>query len=428
MFNSNVVLAVDPPSVIFIPTFRATTPLVDRIDKYDYAPTAMVEDGVWKAWYCGEEIRPGVKTGESWSSGDSIYYWSGDATKTTSGPSLIFPATFSNVKENGQHNCAPTVVKHANLYIADGQELYKMYYECARRFWRGGKEEQGFTQICLATSQDGQHWQTYNQSLWDSSHTFGNATTDPSPVVKANPKILENIQYTFLNGRHTVGVAPDLSHNYGVGHPTAIVMNVGGIQQVWLWYYDVPGDWNKKSVFLVKSTDGIHFENPVKTTMPHTMDVKYFAIPTGNYPGYFVGTQGILDTNYFTYSFDGINWTWWGNSPNKEILKFGLAKSTNHVAYAQPAIVGDKHGIVHSSNVNILSGEGSSWPQGTGLWLIQGSFTAPIATLPARQGDFNNDNVVNLADFGVWKKRYLAVPPTMTLVDFGEWKREYLKN
>ena len=42
-------------------------------------------------------------------------------------------------------------------------------------------------------------------------------------------------------------------------------------------------------------------------------------------------------------------------------------------------------------------------------------------------GDFNGDNTVNLADFGEWKKRYLATPPTMTLVEFGVWKRGYLK-
>jgi len=34
---------------------------------------------------------------------------------------------------------------------------------------------------------------------------------------------------------------------------------------------------------------------------------------------------------------------------------------------------------------------------------------------------------VDLVDFGEWKKRYLATPPTMTLVDFGVWKRGYLK-
>jgi len=44
----------------------------------------------------------------------------------------------------------------------------------------------------------------------------------------------------------------------------------------------------------------------------------------------------------------------------------------------------------------------------------------------SRDGDLNIDGVVDILDFGEWKKRYLAVPPTATLVDFGIWKNAYL--
>jgi len=50
-----------------------------------------------------------------------------------------------------------------------------------------------------------------------------------------------------------------------------------------------------------------------------------------------------------------------------------------------------------------------------------------IPTKTPITGDYNGDGVVNLADFGEWKKRYLAVPQTMTLTDFGIWKKAYLQ-
>jgi len=53
--------------------------------------------------------------------------------------------------------------------------------------------------------------------------------------------------------------------------------------------------------------------------------------------------------------------------------------------------------------------------------------TAVPTIKPKITGDYDGNGVVNLADFGEWKKRYLATPPTMTLVEFGVWKREYLK-
>lgn len=41
-------------------------------------------------------------------------------------------------------------------------------------------------------------------------------------------------------------------------------------------------------------------------------------------------------------------------------------------------------------------------------------------------GDYDGDGDVDLGDFGDWKTKYLAVPPTMTLTDFGVWKTAYL--
>lgn len=47
----------------------------------------------------------------------------------------------------------------------------------------------------------------------------------------------------------------------------------------------------------------------------------------------------------------------------------------------------------------------------------------PIITKP---GDFNNDNIINLLDFGFWKTKYLQ--GQMTLLDFSIWKSAYLQS
>ena len=67
---------------------------------------------------------------------------------------------------------------------------------------------------------------------------------------------------------------------------------------------------------------------------------------------------------------------------------------------------------------------------GTGKTCSDGKCVAvTVTTTPTLVlGDYNGDRVVNLADFGIWKGKYLAVPQTMTLVEFGVWKRGYLGN
>lgn len=378
----------------FNPTFRASWPHIDRENQYDYAASGMIENNEWKVWYCGEDSN------EERLVGDSIVYWTMNSKGETSF-NFALRNTLSDIKEDGRHACAPTVFKHSNPYIFSGRELYKMYYECSRRFYDKNTDEliEGFTQICHAISFDGKYWKKYNENIWNSYFEYGNSDSNPTPVIKVNQKILDNCQYEFYREKHKIRRECSISNgviiNYGVGHPSAIVREINGGQQIWLYYFDSKGEWPGK-VYLTKSWDGFNFDSPIETNLTHNVDVKFFALPFKNYSGYFIATQGIENDNYFAYSFDGVNWTWYSNVKNKTSLKIGLASSNHKIAYAQPTILGNKFGIVESSFVNILSGEGNGepWYTFSGLWLIQGLF-APLF----ENEDFNQDGYVDIFDF-----------------------------
>jgi hypothetical protein len=390
----------------FIPYFRATWAHIDRDNMYDYAATGIVWQSTWEVCFCGEDNRTGRIVG------DSIYWW----TLRSSGEGFlreepVVPNSQDDVKEDGRHSCAPTIVKHSNPYIENGKELYKMYYECARRFYDkdSGNIVEGFTQICHAVSEDGVNWKKFNRDLWESEHRYGDLDTPPTPVITANRRILQNCQYEFSGGKHKIlSSCMNDGANYGVGHPSAIVRRINGGQQIWLYYYDSSGDWAQRRVYLAKSWDGFNFETPIPTNLTNPVDVKYFAIPTDGYDGYFVATQGLYNDNYFAYSFDGVNWVWYDNVADKDRLKIGKAVETHQIAYAQPAILSDKFGFLNTSYVNILSGEGVSgapWWETAGLWLIQGKFLG-IKFLLNRyftndiEADLNADTRVNGIDFG----------------------------
>jgi hypothetical protein len=386
----------------FVPTFRANWPHVDRPNLYDYAASGMVEDNFWKVWFCGEDKKPGRITG------DSVFYWilspSGEGSLKEN---PVLPNSQSDSAQDGRHSCAPSVFKHANPYIQGGQELYKIYYECTPRFYdkQTGELVEGFTQICHAVSEDGENWQKFNRQLWEAQHRYGDLNTPPTPVITVSSQILTNCQYEFSQGKHKIsGNCLNDPANYGVGHPSVIVKEINGGQQIWLWYYDSKGNWAQRRVFLTKSWDGFNFENPIPTNLTNPVEVRYFS--SGSF---FVATQGLENDNYFAYSFDGINWVWYETVENKNRLKIGKAVSTNQIAFAQPAILGNKFGISQTFFVNILSGEGppaENWWENSGLWLIQGKFLGMKFLLNAcynknLEGDLNSDGKINAFDFGV---------------------------
>jgi hypothetical protein len=281
------------------------------------------------------------------------------------------------------------VIKHRNPSIRGGAPLYKMYFECARRFYGecNGKTScedpacrpamysasfvqlEGFAQICHAASDDGIHWRAFNSAVWDATSDYAPSPNGFTPVVSAAPRVLENCNVKSCNGHHWASFdgrssCTDLMNNYGVGHPTAVVMSYDDkgqtTEEIWLWYYDSKGAWEDHGVYLAKSRDGFHFGTAVRTNLSNPVDVRFFATNAANERdgGLFVATLGVDATNAFVYSNDGVTWSPTDANGSQRPIRIGTADPTRCVAPAQASIVADPHGHIHSVAVDLLSGEG----------------------------------------------------------------------
>ncbi len=205
----------------------------------------------------------------------------------------------NDAAEDGLHACAPSVIKRTRNAAEGG---YLLYYECARRIYdraRNFSNDVGFAQVCGATSDDGTAWRRLK---------------DGAPLITAAPRVLENCSYAFMGGRHTIDTGrPACSlanqiNNYGVGHPSAVIVANGSSNAIWLYYYDSKGDWAQHGVYLAKSQDGINFGSAVKTNLPNDAHVKYFAGRFGGWDHVFLATTVIGKTNGILVSGDGVNW------------------------------------------------------------------------------------------------------------------------
>ncbi|MGH6848076.1 MAG: hypothetical protein ACREC0_11760 [Methylocella sp.] len=334
-----------------------TTPIIGMKDTYSYEPTAMVDtaDQTWKVWFCGGDA--------SRKYGDSIFYTTIDPSKKSAlKPVPVLRPQNIDAAEDGRHACSPSVIRHSNINIEGGKDLYLLYYECARSFYdrsRKGAFVSLFTQICLAFSEDGIKWHKYNEELWGESGIFGKPDTNPTPVVTAAPKVLSNCKYAFTGGRHTIDMSnqecslKNFINNYGAGHPSALTMGTDSSKQIWLYYSDSKGDWWQHGTYLAKSWDGFHFDTPVKTNIVNGASVKYYHGNFGGWSQVFVATTVIDKNNGFEISEDGIHWT-----PAGSFIPIGVAVDAHCPAPGAGTIVGDEGGNLSSLSVNILSGEG----------------------------------------------------------------------
>jgi hypothetical protein len=375
-----------------------TKPIISLNDTYSYEPTALVDmiTQSWKVWFCG-----GDTVGKF---GDSIFYTVvKPSIESASEPMPVLRPQNSDLAEDGRHTCSPSVIRHSNINIERGDDLYILYYECARRFYDRGQKGmpiEGFTQICLAFSEDGIDWHKYNEALWNSSKKFGDLDTNPTPVISVGPRVLSNCKYAFINGQHTIDTSnqpcshENFLNNYGVGHPSAIVMNVGFSKQSLLYYLDSMGDPSRYGVYVARSWDGFHFDAPVRTNIPNDASIKYYARVFGNWNHVFVATTVVGRANGFALSEDGIHWM----PSDGSVIGIGNAVGAHCAAPGPGAIVGDENGNLSSLSVNILSPEGylgtadqgstlgcykpsednsrgSSWK----IYLLQGRITARLS-------------------------------------------------
>ncbi|MGH6838131.1 MAG: hypothetical protein ACREDT_04900 [Methylocella sp.] len=375
--------------VAWNPTYKSPTPLVSLhiprgppkggTPTYSYEPSAMQDTGPGlKVWFCGGADFGDDPKAYASNFGDSIYY----AVINISGggyyqsPKAVLRHTNNDVDEDGRGACAPSVIRHADPSMQNGANLYLLYYECARRFYDLGHNmgpANGFTQTCLAVSQDGVNWERYNANNWSASHTFGGPAT---PVLSANPQILKKCAYQLQDGNHTLdttttskdattgktsltcaGVAT--ASVYGVGHPSATTVPVGSSSQVQLYYTDSSTDWKSHGVYVATSLDGIHFDSPRKTNLPNGATVKYYNGDFNGAPGAYIAAIASKH-NYLFYSIDGLQFSPL-NVKGIDLGGFdlGVAVSSHCTAPGTPGIVADQGGNISSLNsINIISGEG----------------------------------------------------------------------
>lgn len=334
-----------------------TTPIIGLQNAYSYEPAALVDtaDQSWKVWFCGGDA--------SGTYGDSIFYTTVDPSGTSAlKPMPVLRPQNIDAAEDGKHACAPSVIRHSNIKIEGGKDLYLLYYECARRLYDRSQKMAlipVFTQICLAFSEDGIDWHKYNKELWRKSGIFGKPDTNPTPVITAASKVLSNCKYAFSSGQHTIDMSnqacsrKNFITNYGAGHPSALTIETGSSKRIWLYYYDSQGDWSQHGVYLAKSWDGFHFDTPVKTNLVNAASIKYYPGSFGGWSQVFVATT-VIDKNHgFAISEDGIHWV-----PEGSFVPIGVAVDTHCPAPGPGTIVGDEGGNLSSLSVNILSPEG----------------------------------------------------------------------
>lgn len=361
----------------FDATSRGDWWMIKRSNTYDYQPSPMIDDnGQWKVWDCG-----GV------NGHDTIQYTSytsagtyDQATTEVLGPSTVNPFAAAD----GNHTCAPSVVKHQFSLLDNNQNYYVMYFECQPIYfdthsgnWYYGSAP---TQICVAFSLDGIVWTKYNSTDWDTYYTYETPRPDvaPTPVVSLPSTIVQNCSLGVVTGEYYYanfdpGNSTDCSNdqlNYGVGHPSAIVVN----GQIWLYYYSSDGHWEDRGMHRVVSDDGFHFypseclkvtspdgtpQNPILNQNP-IQSIRYIP-PANGAPGngLFVGSTNLNNNNYLAYSYDGLTWTAAdAANPNATpgfYVGTGIQTGTCGLGFG---IFGDSHGVLNAMYINIFSSEG----------------------------------------------------------------------
>ena len=431
--------------------FEVTDPTrsweIGRDKTYDYAPSVLKEDnGETKIYTCGGQMDG---TGKWY---DSIYLtvFNSNGIKTVNQNLVLSPLVRTTGSDDSAYACAPSVIKHSFAGLENGKEKYLMYYECAPKVYQksvsDGLPTGIFTQTCVAFSDDGINWQKYNEDIWTSKGRLANANEPPTAVIKMNPLMAQKFGIEKIGGKWWSNLNVYDGNAYGVGHPTVLVKD----GQIWLYYYDSVGEYNDRGMFLAKSDNGFNFYPPIKiANIRSPMDVRYVAVPAMGRAGFFVAFGGGYGKPYYNYSGDGITWAW----NEVDSMNFYIDFLVNNYSLGQVSagkcllpgsntFGSDKHGIIHSLDVDVYinegylggnygctstngctcyssledGGKGYSWQ----TYRYKGKFipiiptiipTVKPTTVPTKAaivGDYDGDRDVDLADFGIWKGKYLG--------------------
>ena len=405
-------------------TVTNPTPIyqINRPDTYDVSPNAFEENGEIKVYVCG-----GSPPGDPYHGHDTIYLtvFNGDGAKVIDSQRVLWPL-LSSTGDDSDMACAPSVVKHSTSGIDGGKEKYLMYYECAPKFYRKSDnvEIKYSTQICVAFSNDGIHWQKYNKELWsDPKWRFATMDEPATAVIQINPAIKQRYGIEYTNDKYWTSAMGLTGDAYGVGHPIAVVKN----NEIWLYYFDSIGN-----IFLSKSNDGFHFFSTEKISdMIIPSEIRYVATPMFGHDGFFVklGThEPLTGVPYYNYSWDGVHWAYqepWDATfyTNYLAQNFAVKPTTpGKCALGGDTLVSDPYGVIRSQDVTVVVNEGNlgdgdgctptngckcyssaedhvvtMWDhRGTtwDLYMYKGKFS-PIP----KPGDLNGDGKVDSADF-----------------------------
>ncbi len=113
-------------------------------ESYNYAPSIMLDDGLYRMWWCAKDE----------GDGDSIFYAESSDGMNWSDPKIVLQAIYGG--EQGHWACDPSVVKASNNYY------YLFFTSEHPRFWEDEGYSHGDNQIFLATSKDGINWNHAN--------------------------------------------------------------------------------------------------------------------------------------------------------------------------------------------------------------------------------------------------------------------------
>lgn len=111
---------------------------------YNYAPSIMLDDGLYRMWWCAKDE----------GDGDSIFYAESSDGMKWSEPKIVLRAIYGG--EQGHWACDPSVVKASNNYY------YLFFTSEHPRFWENEDYSHPDNQIFLATSKDGINWNHAN--------------------------------------------------------------------------------------------------------------------------------------------------------------------------------------------------------------------------------------------------------------------------